>query len=243
MTDAAGFSDLELLQIEMDIWATDDRQRVGGPDLVIASSAVGNLAALGEAVPDELAAALANIVSSAPPSSDMRSPPTVLAECRQLLEARLGPMELRPSSGPSYLIPETVEFRSQAPLVRSDAGDLTTLRAANPGNWGVQEWDQLLDGQLGPWVMLTHAGEVISICHTPASSPRGAEAGTWTRADFRGRGHAAAATAAWAALMRPSGRLLFYSTSRTNVSSQRVAARLGLRPIGWLWQLARVRDR
>jgi hypothetical protein len=85
MTDAAGFSDLELLQIEMDIWATDDRQRVGGPDLVIASSAVGNLAALGEAVPDELAAALANIVSSAPPSSDMRSPPTVLAECRQLL--------------------------------------------------------------------------------------------------------------------------------------------------------------
>ena len=48
-------------------------------------------------------------------------------------------------------------------------------------------------------------------------------------------------TAAWAALTRPSGRHLFYSTSGENVSSQRVAARLGLRPIGWLWQLARVR--
>jgi predicted N-acetyltransferase YhbS len=48
----------------------------------------------------------------------------------------------------------------------------------------------------------------------------------------------AAVTAAWAALMRPTGRHLLYSVARTNVSSQRVAARLGLRPIGWLWQLA-----
>jgi hypothetical protein len=42
---------------------------------------------------------------------------------------------------------------------------------------------------------------------------------------FRGQGHAAAVTAAWASLMRPTGRSLSYSTSRTNMSSQRVAAR------------------
>ena len=49
-----------------------------------------------------------------------------------------------------------------------------------------------------------------------------------------------ATTAEWARLMRPSGRRLFYSTSRTNHSSQAVAARLGLRQIGRLWQLRRM---
>ncbi|MDQ6671543.1 MAG: hypothetical protein M3069_12475 [Chloroflexota bacterium] len=241
MMPSAGPSDLELLQMEIEIWANDDRQRRGGPDLVIASSSVGNSARAGTAVPDDLAATLVNVVSSSPPVSDLSSPPPMLEHCRQLLEARLGPIELRQASGPSYLITETIGFRSEATLVRSDASDVAVLRSANPGNWGAQEWDQLLDGLLGPWVMATHHGEVISICHTPASSARGAEAGTWTRPDFRGQGHAAATTAAWALLMRPSGRYLFYSTSRTNVSSQRVAARLHLRPIGWLWQLARLR--
>ena len=240
-TFVSGASDLDLLEIELEIWATDERQRINGPDLVIASSSDGSAAALGTAVPDDLAAELVKVVTGAPPMRDLSSPPMTLEHCRQLLEARLGPVELRPASGPSYLIPETVTFRSKVTLVRSDEGDLTALRDSNPGNWGVQEWEQLLDGLLGPWVMATHDGQIISICHTPASSARGAEAGTWTRPEFRGQGHAAAVTAAWASLMRPTGRFLFYSTSRTNVSSQRVAARLGLRPIGWLWQLAQVR--
>ena len=47
---------------------------------------------------------------------------------------------------------------------------------------------------------------------------------------------AAAATAELAALMRPTGRLLFYSTSFTNRVSQGVAARLGLRRLGYLCQ-------
>ena len=80
---------------------------------------------------------------------------------------------------------------------------------------------------------------VVSICHTPVANARAAEAGTWTRAEFRGRGLAAACTAEWARLLRPSGRLLFYSTSRSNRSSQRVAARLRLRRLGCLWQLRR----
>ncbi|MFG1701639.1 GNAT family N-acetyltransferase [Nonomuraea sp. M3C6] len=63
------------------------------------------------------------------------------------------------------------------------------------------------------------------------------EAGTWTSPAFRGRGYAATATAAWADLF--SGTRLFYSTSADNHSSQRVAARLGLRNIGWLWKLTR----
>jgi predicted GNAT family acetyltransferase len=87
--------------------------------------------------------------------------------------------------------------------------------------------------------MAVSDGEVVSICHCARLSDRGAEAGVWTDAKYRGRGLAAAVTAAWASLLAGSGRTLFYSTSAENVSSQRVAARLGLREIGWMWKVFR----
>ncbi len=240
MSPRSEVSDLELLQIEIEtLWARDDRGRLKRHDLVVASSSAGSTAAIGTVVPDNVAMQLILAVSGATPATDLSSPPVILEWCRRLLEDTLGPVEVRPGSGPSFVIPESVAFRSEAVLVRSDASNLAALREANPGNWGAEEWQLLVDGQLGPWVMATHDGTVISICHTPASSERGAEAGVWTRPEFRGQGHAAAVTAAWASLLRPTGRYLFYSTSRTNLSSQRVAARLGLRPIGWLWKLGR----
>ncbi|MFF3665559.1 GNAT family protein [Microtetraspora malaysiensis] len=49
----------------------------------------------------------------------------------------------------------------------------------------------------------------------------------------------AATTAAWADLLSADCPHLFYSTSADNLSSQRVAGRLGLRAIGWLWKLTR----
>jgi RimJ/RimL family protein N-acetyltransferase len=237
-------SDLDLLRLEIEtLWPLDARGRIStrrAPDFVLASTAAGLAMAVGPAVPDQLAAMLAERVQRAAPAQPLSSPPPILDDCRQRLAETLGPLELLPGSGPSYLIHERVEFPSSVPLICSTAqAHVATLAGANPGNWEPDEWQQLLGGQLGPWAMAVHAGEVISICHTPVSSPLAAEAGVWTRPEFRGRGHAAAVTAAWAALLRPSGRLLFYSTARTNVSSQRVAARLGLRHIGWLWQLAR----
>ncbi|WP_425568158.1 GNAT family N-acetyltransferase [Nonomuraea rubra] len=69
----------------------------------------------------------------------------------------------------------------------------------------------------------------------PASPRWGAEAGTWTSPPYRGRGYAAATTSAWADQL--PGIHLFYSTSADNHSSQRVARRLALRPLGRLWHL------
>jgi len=235
----AAVSDLELLRVEIEtLWATDARGRIEGRDLLIGSTALGNTVAVGSAVADDVAAVLVAAVDAAPPPHDLTLPPTVLEQCRQLLADSLGPVELTRSSGPGYLIPETIAFEATVALVRSDAGEVESLRAANPGNWEPDEWAHLLEGRLGPWVMAVRDGQVISICHTARRRALGAEAGVWSRPEFRGQGHAAAVTAAWAALMRPTGRHLFYSVARTNVSSQRVAARLGLRPIGWLWQLA-----
>jgi GNAT superfamily N-acetyltransferase len=234
-------SDLELLQIEIDmLWGINQARLIDGPDLVVACASTGVFATVSKAVPEDVARAVLGEVADVRVPADISAPPPLLERWRRLLEDVLGEIELAPGSGPSYLIEDHVAFPASIPLVRSDAEDFGRLRGANPGNWGADEWQDLLDGRRGPWVMARHADHVISICHTPVSSTRAAEAGVWTHPDFRGHGYAAATTAEWAALVRPSGRLLFYSTSRTNWSSQKVAARLGLRPIGFRWQLRRL---
>lgn len=90
--------------------------------------------------------------------------------------------------------------------------------------------------------MLLDGSRVSSICHTARDHPAGVEAGTWTDPDYRGRGHAATATAAWAALPAMSGRHIFYSTTSDNISSRRVTERLNLRLLGDLWSIGRAGD-
>ena len=235
--DARAPDDLQLLQIEMDLlWGTE-----AGPDLVVACARDGTRVRLGNRVPPYAARVMAAEVDALPTSLNLEPPPQI-ERWRVLLADALGAsVRLAPNSGPSYLIGPDVAFRATAELVRSDTADLAPLRTANPGNWGDDEWQALLHGHLGPWVMARQGERVISICHTPVSTSNAAEAGVWTHPDFRGRGHAAATTAEWATLMRPTDRWLFYSTSRTNRASQRVAAHLGLRRIGSLWQLQSAR--
>ena len=244
-------TDPELLEIEIDtLWLKDDRGRLvkdGGsngrpaPHLVIAASRDQRAVAIGSEVPDALAAELRAVIAGEAPSPDAAIAPRSLVRCEQLLRDSLGPVES--SSGPSYLIPPGGAFSSSAEIQRSDGNSIDALRGRNPeGVWMAEEWEQLLDGTFGPWALATTNGRVIAICHSPRLTDRAAEAGTWTDPDFRGQGHAAAATAAWAAVLAPSGRHLFYSTSATNLSSQRVAARLNARPIGWLWQIAAPRS-
>lgn len=192
-------------------------------------------------MPDDLAAALIDAFDAAP--GEPGEPPPALERCRQLLSA--GGRAVVATGGPSYVFRDA-RFASTARIVRcdevgADAALLAALRAANPGNWEPVEWVELLDGRLGPWTMaLDGDGPLVaSICHTPGPlAPRAAECGVWTRPERRGLGHAAATAAAWAEVLRPSGRTLFYSTEADNRSSQRVAGRLGLRPIGWTWRLA-----
>ena len=161
--------------------------------------------------------------------------PPLLRECETLLadegwNVRIGDASL------VYVIPPGVSFTSDVTMHRSDDAVPSWLRQANPGNWEPIEWDELLDGKLGPWVMASSDHRVVSITHTPTRLiERSAETGAWTDPEFRGRGYGAAVTAEWADVLRPSGRLLFYSTSPDNGSSQRLAERLGLRLVGYQW--------
>lgn len=192
-------------------------------------------------MPDDLATELTSRFGRATPSVDPTEPPPALELSRRILES--GGHTLRRTAGPSYLIAEDAQLRSKVHIERSDAASGDRLRNANPGGWEPVEWDELLDGRLGPWTMAIEGERVVSICHTPRPlTPRAAECGVGTHPDFRGRGYAAAVTSEWAALMRPSGRYLFYSTDAENLSSQRVARRLNLRLLGWSWHLGRARD-
>ena len=244
-------TNLELLEIEIEtLWATDHRghlvlddksrgwQGRKAPHLVIAVSNDGQIAAMGSEVTDELAVELQTAIASRTASGDPGTPPASIARCEQLLRDSIGRIVL--SASPAYVIPPGTAFQSAARIVRSDGDESEALRGQNPkaANWSPDEWRLLLDGSFGPWAVASIGDRTIAIGHTAQLTDRGAEVGVWTDPEFRGQGHAAAVTAAWASLLAPSGRHLFYSHSSTNLSSQRVAARLGLRPIGWRWQLS-----
>jgi predicted GNAT family acetyltransferase len=83
-----------------------------------------------------------------------------------------------------------------------------------------------------PWCIALVDGQVASIAQTVRTGPGGAEVGVNTAIGFRGLGLGAATTASWSAHPDLKRWTLFYGTGRDNRSSQRVAARLGLRFIG-----------
>lgn len=220
--------DLELLELRAD--SVGDGT-VGLRGVRLLCTRMVEAFSVGSAIPADLAKAVEAAREDTPPS---RLPAAVLATLdaaeRRLTEAGWN-VQRRVSL--VYLIEPGLAFDSDAVIVRSDEASPQWMRAANPGGWHPVEWNELLDGHLGPWTMAVDGPRIVSICHTPVPlTDRTAECGVWTDPEFRGRGYAAAATAEWAALLRPSGRHLFYSTDAENISSQRVAEHLRLRLLG-----------
>ncbi|KUF18248.1 GNAT family N-acetyltransferase [Streptomyces silvensis] len=170
------------------------------------------------------------------------TPPNVLL---QLCE-RLGREPEAVEGGPCFVFPPspadapaaTVPDAAGVGVIVSDPpGRAAARRLARPGNWEPGEWDELTRGVLGEWAMAVHGGGPVSICFSPARNDRAAEAGIWTRPDFRGRRIAPAVVAAWAERERRTKQVLFYSTTTDNLASRSVARTLGLTPLGWIWTL------
>ncbi len=231
---------LELFELVAEMWMDDSRRLRGACGVTIASTSDGQVLFVGSEIPETLVPALVDAVDTSPraPAPDIE--PLALVVCREILESSCAPLSL--DAGPYFLIEDDVRIEPRAYIARSDTRLGERLRPFNPGNWGAGEWDELLDGTLGPWAMAVVDGKVVSICHTPRrTTERAAECGVWTHPDYRRRGYAVEVTATWADILRPSGRHMFYSTDAQNLSSQRVAARLGLRPIGWTWSLAKAK--
>ncbi|HEU4732170.1 MAG TPA: GNAT family N-acetyltransferase [Kofleriaceae bacterium] len=230
-------SDLELLAIQAEGSFDHAGRILDRYGVTVACARDRQALWIGADVPDELAAELTSAFHRTARAAEPRQPPPALEPCRRILEA--GGRSVECTAGPSYVFPDGARFTSTVRIERSDASNGAALRHINPGNWDPVEWDELLDGRLGPWAIAVEDDRAVSICHTPGPvTARGAECGVWTMQTYRGRGHAAATTSAWAAILRPSGRHLFYATDADNRSSQLVASRLGLREIGWTWRVS-----
>lgn len=83
-----------------------------------------------------------------------------------------------------------------------------------------------------PMAAVLEHGSAVSICCSVRLTSDAHEAGVETHEDFRGSGYGAAATAAWARLVREMDRIPFYSTSWDNHASRALAGRLGLMQFG-----------
>jgi RimJ/RimL family protein N-acetyltransferase len=239
MTHSTSPTDLELLELRA-AGAGDPIDGMRGLGFV--HTATAKAFRIGSAVPPGLAKVLEATCEGASAASDPTAVPPAIAACERLLVAE--GWNVQRDANAVYLIEPEACFTSAAVIERSDRAVPRWMRDANPGNWEPVEWDELLDGCLGPWAMVAHGQRIVSICHTPIPlTEHAAECGTWTEPEFRGRGHAAATTAQWAELLRPSGRHLFYGADLENFSSHRVAQRLGLRRLGCQWVLREVGER
>ncbi|HEV2502415.1 MAG TPA: GNAT family N-acetyltransferase [Mesorhizobium sp.] len=135
-----------------------------------------------------------------------------------------------------YELPHVLSFSSPAQIVSGDSEDgldlLQSLAKNGPakslkevGFHGPQDF-------WSPWCAAIVDSEIVSIAFAARLSDVGVEIGVTTMKSFRGRGFGAAVTAAWSQLPSLRDRTLFYSTDRANLSSQNVAARLGLNQRG-----------
>ncbi|RIK39147.1 MAG: GNAT family N-acetyltransferase [Chloroflexi bacterium] len=198
-----------------------ERARQPAPRCYIGCSARGYLLRVGATVPDDLAQELAALVRAEPPTADLRVSPALDAGVRTLLarHAPVGEVE----GGPAYRFPERFAVPGSAVRVTSANRDLLRDTLA----WLYDEVDEWQ-----PCFGVVADGVVVSLCLSSRVSAGAAEAGVGTLPDYRGRGYAVAATAAWAAAVRSEGRIPFYSTTWENLASRAVARRLGCILIG-----------
>jgi RimJ/RimL family protein N-acetyltransferase len=227
-------TDIELLRLEMEtLWEPDDYGRLRPHPLVAVAVADEGLDV--RFSPD-LTPVLRERLEGIPLPCDVdgSQPPEILNEYQRVIG-----QDGKARGGPSYMF-EGIPSRPDTNLLLATSEDELSpaLWAARPEAWWeADEWEDLSAGRLGPWAVGMIEGRVAALCHTPVGSRVAAEAGVWTHPEYRGRGYAGAVTAAWAKVASQRFDTLFYSTGSDNTASQAVARKLGLRQIGWIWQI------
>jgi hypothetical protein len=214
-----------------------------GPRLYFAGCPEGNIAHIRDDLADQTAPRLLAIAAEEPPWRDPWVLPQAIGKLLDVL-SNSPPFATGPASripltvGPGviYQLPHHLKTEYAATIVQGDSAEGEQMRARFEERGMPQP---ILDAGFKsvadlwePWCIAVEGEEVAAIAFAARLGTVGAEIGVYTFPKFRSRGFAAAVTATWSSLPSLGGHALFYSTSRSNRSSQRVAARLGLRMIG-----------
>jgi hypothetical protein len=231
---------LFLLSHDERIDRENDPDRSPGPALWMAGCGLGNVLRLGTDIVDEIAAKIETLAESEPPLAGAESRPQHLDRYLDMLGDGVAPMQATQEL--IYELPHALACKGGATLIASDSPEGQDLvqalsRRGMPEGLSSLGFRQIED-LWQPWCAAMVDGRIASLAFAARLSGVGAELGLVTVKDLRGQGFAAAATAGWSSLPMLRSRALFYSTSRTNLSSQRVVAHLGLRFIGTSFRIA-----
>ncbi len=202
--------------------------------MFFAGCSQGNIVHVRDDVDDQLASRLLATGSQELPWRSADVLPQCLGKIIELLSASEPVVTIGP--GLIYKLPSGLSYAHSARIVRGDSVEGAKMRARFADR-GLPK--SMLDAgfkNVGdfwePWCVALDGEEIASIAFAARIAAAGAEIGVYTFPKFRAQGFAAAVTASWSSMPSLAARELFYSTQRSNRSSQRVAARLGLRLIG-----------
>ena len=172
-------------------------------------------------VDDALAAELEAIARAEEFSSALLEPPYGATPYEAALAA-VAPIE-HVESGPAYWVAQDLVRKPNAIRITLENRELLQRYQSA---W----FEDVVHCQ--PFVGVVHEGVVVSVCASVRITDRLHEAGVDTHPDFRGRGFAPHAVAAWARAVREANRIPSFSTSWKNTASLAVATKMGLARYG-----------
>jgi GNAT acetyltransferase len=219
--------DLSLLSIVADTSFTYDHRgrmlvtneplpsaRHPAPRLWVGHTSARSVVRFGCSLPDALAEQLRLILDDGPANPDLTQPPRALPAIRSALLP-----VTRETAGPEFRFPDQIPPVPEAIAVTEENREF----ARDTFPWlrdEVAHWQ--------PCFAIVRDGQAVSVCFSSRIGPEACAAGVETLPEFRARGYASAATAAWAAAVRRTDRVPFYGTGWENVASRGVARRMGL---------------
>jgi len=211
-----------------------DPNRSPGPRFHIVGKRAGNRFLLGHDVSETVARDIAALAREEPPLDSRDSSPLYLETYTALLASEV-PVTKRDVEF-DYILPRRIRRRESERIVQSGTreGDALLAQFAAKGvppglaEMGFKDPSEFWP----PWCIAYCGGEVASVAFASRLTCERAALGVATAPAFRSRGLAASAVAAWTWHPELANRVLDYSHSRDNRSSERLTERLGLRFVG-----------
>jgi hypothetical protein len=207
------------------------------PRLYMAGGADGWVGYVRNDVDEARAIGVAQLIRQELPVTAPGATPRFVDQYRNILEST--PLTAH-NFGPVHRLPRGTHVAGEATVVRGDSAEGKALiaRLRRDGMPAALVEAGFVDPShfWSPWCVAMVGGDIAAIAFCVRDGLMAREIGVYTLSAHRGRGLAAAVTAAWSA-MHPRHPVLFYSTHRDNRSSLRVIERLRLPFVGESFRL------